>query len=140
MAQAAPSEVGEHCSLVSGLWIIFAALMSASEYSSWNWAYGLLTECLWFFHPIQAKWSGVEPYFSMWSRPALPNICGAGGEASGSRISNIRVAWRSSALVRSVYLTPRPPLTAWRARKSAEDPVEQLLLTLTTGMPVSPRP
>ena len=91
----------------------------------------------------------------MWSRPALPNICGAGGDCSGSRISNIRIACLSSALVRSVYLTPsepgsifskptasvqsaRPPLTAWRARNSAEDPVEQLLLTLTTGIPVSP--
>ena len=91
----------------------------------------------------------------MWSRPALPNICGAGGEASGSRSSNIRIACLSSALVRSVYLTPRlpgsifskpsaraqsaiPPLTACRARNSAEEPVEQLLLTLTTGIPVRP--
>jgi hypothetical protein len=32
----------------------------------------------------------------------------------------------------------RPPLIAWRARYSAVDPVEQLLLTLTTGMPVRP--
>ena len=60
-AQPAPSEVGEHCSFVSGLWIIFAFLMSSSEYSSWNCAYGLLTECLWFFQPIHAKWSGSEP-------------------------------------------------------------------------------
>ena len=59
--------------------------------------------------------------------------------------------------MRSVYLTPSepfsifskptaiaqsamPPLTAWRARKSALEPVEQLLLTLTTGMPVRPSP
>ena len=34
----------------------------------------------------------------------------------------------------------RPPLTAWRARYSAVEPVEQLLLTLTTGMPVRPSP
>ncbi len=33
-----PSEVGEHWSLVSGSWIIFAALMSSIEYSSWNCA------------------------------------------------------------------------------------------------------
>ena len=33
-----PSEVGEHCSLVSGSWIIFEALTSSIEYSSWNWA------------------------------------------------------------------------------------------------------
>ena len=38
IAHALPSEVGEHCSLVSGEWIIFAALMSSRLYSSWNWA------------------------------------------------------------------------------------------------------
>ncbi len=43
-----PSEVGEHCSLVSGSEIIFAARMSSSVYYSWNCANGLLTECLWF--------------------------------------------------------------------------------------------
>ena len=43
-----PSEVGEHCSLVSGSEIIFAARMSSRVYSSWNCAYGLFTECLWF--------------------------------------------------------------------------------------------
>ena len=91
----------------------------------------------------------------MWSRPALPNICGAKGDSSGARISNMRIMCLSIAGVRSVYFIPsepfsifskpiasaqstRPPLTAWRARKSAEEPVEQLLLTLTTGMPVRP--
>ena len=53
-AAAEPSEVGEHWSFVSGSWITFAALMSSIEYSSWNCAYGLLTECLWFFQPIHA--------------------------------------------------------------------------------------
>ena len=52
--RAEPSEVGEHWSFVSGSWITFAALMSSSEYSSWNCAYGLFTECLWFFQPIHA--------------------------------------------------------------------------------------
>ena len=92
-----------------------------------------MTECLWFFHPIQAKCSGLEPYLSMWSRPALPNICGANGDSSGSRTSNMRPMCLSSAGVRSVYFIPsepfsifskptasaqstRPPLTAWRAR------------------------
>ena len=32
----------------------------------------------------------------------------------------------------------RPLATAWRARNSAVEPVEQLLLTLTIGMPVMP--
>ena len=93
----------------------------------------------------------------MWSRPALPNIWGAGGDSSGSRMANIAVTCLSRALVRSVYLTPSepfsifskptaiaqsalPPRTAWRARKSALEPVEQLLLTLITGMPVRPSP
>ena len=61
IARAEPSEVGEHCSLVSGSWIIFASMMSSSEYSSWNCAYGLFTECLWFFQPIQANCSGSVP-------------------------------------------------------------------------------
>ena len=107
--------------------------MSSIEYSSWNWAYGLFTECLWFFQPIQAKWSGLEPYLSMWSRPALPNICGANGVCSISRISNMRIMCLSIAGVRSVYFMPsepfsifskpiarvqsaRPPRIAWRAR------------------------
>jgi hypothetical protein len=33
-----------------------------------------------------------------------------------------------------------PLSTAWRARNSALEPVEQLLLTLNTGMPVRPTP
>ncbi|WP_241684146.1 hypothetical protein [Actinomadura sp. J1-007] len=53
-AAAAPSEVGEHWSLVSGSKIIVAFRTSSREYSSWNCAYGLCTECLWFFHPIHA--------------------------------------------------------------------------------------
>ena len=36
--------------------------MSSSEYSSWNCAYGLFTECLWFLWPIFAKCSAVVPY------------------------------------------------------------------------------
>ena len=35
---AAPSEVGEHWSFVSGSWIIRASLISSSVYSSWNCA------------------------------------------------------------------------------------------------------
>ncbi|MCY1423470.1 hypothetical protein D9M71_391810 [compost metagenome] len=31
-----------------------------------------------------------------------------------------------------------PLITAWRARNRAEEPVAQLLLTLSTGMPVMP--
>ena len=93
----------------------------------------------------------------MCSRPALPNICGANGRCSGSRTSNIVIRCLSIGFVRSVYLTPSepfsifskpsasaqsasPPRTAWRAMYSADEPVEQLLLTFTTGMPVRPEP
>ena len=48
---------------------------------------------------------------------------------------------------RSIFSKPtastqsaRPPRTNWRARYSALEPVEQLLLTFTTGTPVSPSP
>ena len=37
-AHADPSDVGEHWSLVRGSWMTLAALMSSSEYSSWNCA------------------------------------------------------------------------------------------------------
>ena len=45
----------------------------------------------------------------MCSRPALPNIWGAGGEASGSRTANMAAACLSIGLVRSVYFTPSEP-------------------------------
>ena len=38
IAQPAPSEVGEHCSLVKGAKISLASLISCSVYSVWNWA------------------------------------------------------------------------------------------------------
>ncbi|SHS86794.1 Uncharacterised protein [Mycobacteroides abscessus subsp. abscessus] len=37
IAAAAPSEVGEHCSLVSGPTMVREFRMSSNEYSSWNW-------------------------------------------------------------------------------------------------------
>lgn len=44
MAAAAPSEVGQHCNLVRGLWITGEASISAREYSVRNCEYGFLTE------------------------------------------------------------------------------------------------
>ena len=94
----------------------------------------------------------------MCSRPALPNICGAAGDSSQPpRPAIIACTCRSRALVRSVYFTPSepfsifskptasahsasPPRTAWRASHRALEPVEQLLLTFITGIPVRPRP
>ncbi len=108
----------------------------------------MLTECLWFFQPILANCSLVVPYFSMCSRPALPNIWGAPGAlGSKPRCSTITAKCLSMGTVRSVYLMPseplsifskpramaqstRPPSTNCLAMKSAVDPVAQLLFTL----------
>lgn len=81
-AAAAPSEVGEHWSLVSGAWMVFAARISSTVYGSWNWAYGLFTECRWFLAPTAASWASVVPYFSMCSRAASPKIWAVGGDIS----------------------------------------------------------
>ncbi len=61
MAAPAPSEVGQHWSLVSGPYTTGAPRISSSVYSSWNCEYGLFTECLWFFQPIFANCSAVVP-------------------------------------------------------------------------------
>ncbi len=91
----------------------------------------------------------------MYSRPALPNICGAAGAAAKPRRSTMSLKCLSIGVVRSVYLIPSepfsifskptaraqlatPPSTSCLARNSALDPLEQLLLTLTAGMPVRP--
>ena len=91
----------------------------------------------------------------MYSRPALPNICGAGGAAVNPRFSFIFSNVHCIGIARSMYLMPsepfsifskpsasaqsaRPPSTKLFARYSAEEPVAQLLLTFTTGMPVTP--
>ncbi len=81
-AAAAPSDVGEHCSFVSGSWIGFAARISSTVYTSWNCAFGLFAECRWFFAPTAASCAAVVPYRSMCSRAALPKICAVGGDIS----------------------------------------------------------
>lgn len=81
-AAAAPSEVGEHWSLVSGRWMVRAARISSTVYASWNWAYGLFTECRWFLAPTAASCASVVPYRSMCSRAALPKIWAVGGDIS----------------------------------------------------------
>src|ERR1700735_4672424 len=47
----------------------------------------------------------------MCSRPALPNICAAGGDAAKPRNSAISVTCLSIGLVRSVYLAPSDPFS-----------------------------
>lgn len=56
-----------HCVLwcvrtVSGENISFDPSISSKVYSSWNCAYGLFTECLWFFWATLANCSAVVPY------------------------------------------------------------------------------
>ncbi|SLJ82534.1 Uncharacterised protein [Mycobacteroides abscessus subsp. abscessus] len=96
----------------------------------------------------------MVPYFCMCSRPAAPNIQGAGGNFT-SEICTSRSMCRIIGCSRSVKVAPsepgcifskpsarvqsaRPPRIAWAARYSAVEPVEQLLLTLTIGIPVRP--
>ena len=91
----------------------------------------------------------------MCSRPALPNSWAANGPVSSSCSACIASRWRSIGLTRSskcIFSEPRsifsnptastqsasPPATSARARYSDVEPVEQLLFTLTIGMPVSP--
>ena len=101
------------------------------------------------------KCSGVLPYFCICSTPALPKIFGADGPfpdgwSSESRMKNVS---RGTVLsLKNVYRDPVnifsnpnarahsaiPDLTALAARNKALLPVEQLLLTFTTGMPVMP--
>jgi len=90
-----------------------------------------------------------------YSRPAPPNICAAGGAELKPCSSFITLTNLSSGFARSVHLawsapasicskpttithSAMPPATACAPSISAELPVEQLLLTLKTGMPVWP--
>jgi hypothetical protein len=58
---AAPSEVGEHGSLVSGRYTVREASTSATSYTSRNQAYGLFAECRWFLAATAASWTSVVP-------------------------------------------------------------------------------
>eukprot|EP01137_Pigoraptor_chileana_P036256 Opistho-2@31508 len=155
IAAPAPSDVGQHCSMVSGANTSLDFSICSRVYSSRNCEYGLLTECLWFFHAIFAKCRAVVPYFSICSRPALPNICGAMGAGAMPLTSDMRPTCFSIGLQRSLNFAPSdprsifskpramahshaPPATKLRARKRAVDPVEQLLFTLYIGIPVMP--
>jgi len=60
MQHAAPSDVGEHCSLVSGSYTMGDLSTSSSVAGSRNCEYGLLTEWRCDFSPIMAKCLGVH--------------------------------------------------------------------------------
>ncbi|SHU01658.1 Uncharacterised protein [Mycobacteroides abscessus subsp. abscessus] len=96
----------------------------------------------------------MVPYFCMCSRPAAPNIQGAGGKAKSNTPASASMC-RCIGCSRSVKVAPNepgcifskpsarvtsasPPRIACAALYSAVDPVEQLLLTLVTGIPVMP--
>ncbi|MCY1312777.1 hypothetical protein D9M70_632280 [compost metagenome] len=105
---------------------------------------------------IAAKVLICVPYFCMCSRPAPPNWRRAIGTPTASAVSSSAIA-RCLLMIagRSLNTEPRAPgcicskprarahstaplSTAWRARNSALEPVEQLLLTFTTGTPLMP--
>jgi hypothetical protein len=60
-AAAAPDDVGQHCSRVSGSHIIRDSSTSSSVHAAWYWERGLLTECSWFFTATLANCSAVVP-------------------------------------------------------------------------------
>ena len=97
----------------------------------------------------------MVPYVSMCSRAAFPKSCAVGGAATNSWVSSMRAKWRMFGFSRSSNIPPRdprvifskpmaratslsPPSIHCFASMSAVEPVEQLLLTLKTGIPVRP--
>src|ERR1700759_1648574 len=121
-----------------------------------NTAYGLPAACRRDFTETCANTAGSIPYLAQYAAPAAPKYRGAAGTSPTSPSSRVNASSnRVNALGRSsqcalraprcICSNPRastqsaaPDATAWRARYRAEDPVEQLLFTLITGMPVIP--
>ncbi|MCY1448352.1 hypothetical protein D9M71_650130 [compost metagenome] len=105
---------------------------------------------------MAAKVSSLVPYFFMCAIPAPANCLIALLLTATSPTSSLTsVLACSRAEARSVHTdfsapgficskpkaraqSTAPLCTAWRARNSAEEPVAQLLLTLSTGIPVMP--
>src|ERR1700761_6696120 len=121
-----------------------------------NTAYGLPAACWRDFTDTCANTSGSIPYLSQYAVPAAPKYRGAAGTSPASPSSRVNASSnRGNALGRSsqcalsaprcICSKPRastqsaaPQATAWRARNNADEPVEQLLFTLITGIPVIP--
>jgi hypothetical protein len=120
-----------------------------------NSAIGLFAACRLALARILAKVSIVVPYFAMCAMPAPPKYRNASGTSVRPTSASVSASNRSNGVGRSLKWVPSapgaicsnpsastqsaaPPSTACRARNSAVEPVEQLLLTLTTGMPVIP--
>ena len=154
-AAAAPSVVGQHWNLVSGSKITREPRISSTVIAARNWLRSLSTAWRRFLTATLASCSRVVPYLSMCSLPAPPNIWAAGGAGAKPWSACISSMCLSSGRVRSPHFIPSEPFsifsnprasahstmpepTAWNASRSADDPVEQLLLTLKTGIPVRP--
>ncbi|MNQ89578.1 hypothetical protein D3C85_1048900 [compost metagenome] len=134
---------------------IGAFITSSVDTTLRNTASGLLAAWRLALARMAAKVSSLVPYFCMCARPAPANWRMADGISGWPTSSSTTWAARSSAGARSSqrdlsapgFICSKPnasaqstaPLcTAWRARYRADEPVAQLLLTLTTGMPVMP--
>ena len=130
-------------------------MISSTESTSLNSAYGFFDACLRAFSLIFANVSFFVPYFQRYSRPAPPKNCAAGGaelkpcsafitstNLSSGFARSVHFAWSAPASICSKPTTSTasamPPAIACAPSISAELPVEQLLLTLKTGMPVWP--
>ncbi|MCY1244602.1 hypothetical protein D9M72_576890 [compost metagenome] len=135
--------------------ITFSAITSSTLTTLRNTAFGLRAAWRLALARMAAKVSSLVPYFFMWAWPAAPNRRNAPRTSIGPSTSVSTSLNSSSGPGRSVqgelrapgamYSKPKanatsttPLCTACRARKRALEPVEQLLLTLMTGMPVMP--
>lgn len=98
--------------------------------------YGLLEECKWFLCAIFTKCSRLVPYFSMCSRPAFPNICGAMGLVSKSLTLNMCSTCLSIGFVRSVYLEPNEPRSIFSKPSTRTHPCQSKHGTRTHPPPV----
>ena len=156
-AAAAPQVGGQHCSRVSGPKMCGEASTSSTVTGSRNTAYGLFAACRRAFTEILAKISGSVPYCRRrYSRPRRRRTAPASG-ACVQALDRARARRRTGASGRAVgehrgQRARHHLLEAERERAvdhaaappggpgSADEPVEQLLFTLTIGMPVWPSP
>ena len=148
IAAPAPSEVGQHWSLVSGPKTIGAFRMSSSVYSSWNWRVGVVDRVL---VVLPADLGEVLGRGAVALHVLDGRRCrtSAARPAPCSKPRSLIITWTclSIGTVRSVYFMPSepfsifskpsaiaqsamPPSTNCLAMNSAVEPVEQLLLTL----------
>ncbi|MCY1543090.1 hypothetical protein D9M68_788850 [compost metagenome] len=156
MTAAAPQVGGQAMErVITPGHITFSAITSSTLTTFRNTAFGFFAAWRLALARMAAKVSIFVPYFFMCVRPAPPNRRRARGISILPSVSSSTALKSSSGLGRSskgwvsapggmnskpkASATSTTPLcTAWRARNRALEPVEQLLLTLRTGMPVMP--